>query len=293
MKRILIAVILLFAIASLFTIDFEDYLYYSSCSEPVGYKIGEIDPAFEVSKDDLRIYSENAAKIWNDEWNGKLLQYDPFAELSINLVFDERQELTSKINLSKNELEKNNKAIELQINEYEREIARLEQRINVLNEEIEYWNKNGGAPEDVYNELIKEQSDVLNEIERINTKAYELDSKTTNYNYEVANLNDNVADFNNLLEAKPEEGLYMPAEQRIEVYIVNNELTLTHTIAHEFGHALGIEHVEDSASLMYATVSNAIELSEKDKVALIEVCRTKNRLKEAFSNFARFYNLQK
>lgn len=290
MKRILLVVLLCILGVSLTTINYDNILYYSLCEEPLRYRIGDIDPKFSVTKEELRITSENAAKIWNDAWGKNLLVYDPLAELSINLVYDERQELTSKINSTKTELEKNNQTIEIQIKEYEAELARLEQRIEELNDEIDYWNNNGGAPEDVYSELIQEQESLREEIRSINQSAQELNDKTAEFNSEVDDLNNKVSNFNNLLDSKPEEGLYIPTENKIEVYIVNNDETLKHTIAHEFGHAIGLEHVEDPESLMFETVSNATKLSEKDKEELDNVCRERNRIRETIDRFSTFYS---
>lgn len=290
MKRILLVVLLCILGASLTTINYDNILYYSLCEEPLSYRIGNIDPKFSVTKEELRITSENAAKIWNDAWGKNLLVYDPLAELSINLVYDERQELTSKINSTKTELEKNNQTIEIQIKEYEAELARLEQRIEELNDEIDYWNNNGGAPEDVYSELIQEQESLREEIRSINQSAQELNDKTAKFNSEVDDLNNRVSNFNNLLDSKPEEGLYIPTENKIEVYIVNNDETLKHTIAHEFGHAIGLEHVEDPESLMFETVSNATKLSEKDKEELDNVCRERNRIRETIDRLSTFYS---
>lgn len=292
MKRILLIFLLVVIGIFLYAQNYTNVFYYSRCEEPIKYRIGEIDPQFNITKEKLRTTTEEATKIWNEEWGMDLLVYDATAELSVNLVYDERQELTSKITSTKNVLEKDNRTIEVQIREYEAELQRLEQRVAELNTEIAYWNNNGGAPEDVYSELIREQNSLSDEIRIINKRAQELNNTTMEYNSEVENLNDKVSDFNSLLDAKPEEGLYIPTENRIEVYIVNNDETLKHTIAHEFGHAIGIEHVEDPESLMYATVSNAVKLSDKDKEGLAEACRVRNRLEETFTRFKTLYSQQ-
>lgn len=290
MKRILLVSVLVTVAVLLAVQDYKSILYYSYCDTPIRYRIGSIDSKFSLTAEELRNTAEEAAKIWNNAWDKDLLMYDPYAELSINLVFDERQELTSKINSTKDVLEQNNKTIEAQINIYEMELTRLEERIEELNEEIEYWNDNGGAPEDIYKKIVKEQENLQEEIRATNIKAQELNNKTTEYNTEVENLNSKVSDFNNLLEAKPEEGLYIPAENKIEIYILNDTETLKHTVAHEFGHALGIEHVEDPKSLMFATVSNAVKLSDKDMAGLNEVCRERNRVEEIFTKLSTLYS---
>ncbi len=290
MKRILLVFVLVTTGALLAAQDYKSILYYSYCDEPIRYRIDSIDSKFSVTKEDFMATAEKAAKIWNDAWNTELLIYDPTAELSLNLVYDERQELTSKINSTKSNLEQNNKNIEAQIDEYEMELIKLEERIEELNKEVEYWNNNGGAPEDVYKKLVNEQDKLWEQTRVTNIKAQELNHKTTEYNSEVENLNNKVSDFNNLLDAKPEEGLYIPTENKIEIYIVNDAETLKHTVAHEFGHAIGIEHVEDPESLMFATVSNAVKLSDKDMEGLNEVCRERNRVEEIFTKLSTLYS---
>ena len=50
---------------------------------------------------------------------------------------------------------------------------------------------------------------------------------------------------------KPEEGIYDPANQRIEVYFNINRSEMVHTIAHEFGHALDLPHNDNRLSIMF------------------------------------------
>lgn len=251
-------------------------MYYSPCDTPLPYRIGDIDTRFQISHEDLQNDIDEAGTIWSRERNTPLFVYDPKAELNINLVYDSRQFLTSQINQMEGNLNTGKGTIESRIQEYEQLSAQFKQKVADLNSEIESWNTKGGAPPDVYSKLIQEQSDLKAQAEQLNTLAKSVNRSADNYNAQVGQLNQTIQTFNTELHQKPEEGLYNGKDKRIEIYFNVNRNELIHTLAHEMGHAIGMEHVADPESIMYAFTSRQVTVSADDINELTYVCRKRS-----------------
>ena len=93
------------------------------------------------------------------------------------------------------------------------------------------------------------------------------------YNAQVGQLNKTVDTFSNELARKPEEGIYLGEENKIEIYFNVSKKELVHTIAHELGHSLGISHNEDKEGIMYPYTTEEVKLSAADISSLNQVCK--------------------
>lgn len=62
------------------------------CSAPIKFRIGAVDPRFGLSRVDVQAAIQQAGDLWGTAVHRSLIEYDPKAELAVNLVYDEEQE---------------------------------------------------------------------------------------------------------------------------------------------------------------------------------------------------------
>lgn len=281
------------------------------CTKPIIYYIGDFDQRFGQSKIEFENNLAKASSIWNNAIGKTLLEYSATnpstpdnskSELRINLIYDDRQEVTNKLKVvnstidnSKDSYESLKARFDLLKTKYENQKMNLEtleksyesQKAS-YEKDVAYWNNKGGAPQKVFAELETKRIDLNSQVQKINSASQELNSTVTELNSMVNNLNSLTKDinqkigtFNNIsLTNGPEfqEGQYISDENgnRINIYQYNNYTKLIRVLAHEFGHALNIDHVEDEESIMYPyNLDSALKLSPADIQALQNVCELK------------------
>lgn len=263
------------------------------CSTPIKYRIASIDPKFNLNEDTVLKDISQGANLWNSIYGGNLFEYDPRGDLPIYFVYDKRQELNTQINTLEGSLNESGGSLSRQTQDFKAKVAEYEARVAVYNQEVQKWNQQGGAPPQEYERLKSEAESLQAQANELNEIAKSLNLQAKDYNLQVGKLNQTISTFNLELEKRPEEGIYIsqktnlfdPGERRIEIYFVPSRNELIHTIAHEFGHSLGIEHNENPKSIMYSYTSESLLLSKEDKEALKEVCKARSATDVFFQNF--------
>lgn len=265
------------------------YIFESPCERTLEYSIGTIDEEFAISEDTFIEKTQEAAGIWNSYQNHPLLSYNPQADLTVSLIYDERQSLRSQIATLEEELDSEKSDYETKKELYDQLVIDFESDLEALNNEIAAWNAKGGAPSQVYQRLTQEREELQQTAAEINSLAQELNISVSEYNTEVTNLQETISDYNQNLSKTPEEGIYSSAEPKIEIYFYVDENEFIHTVAHEFGHALSLTHLEDNENaIMYPYTTNSTTLNEADKNLLEVYCQQRtyeilfNNLKENF-----------
>ncbi len=251
------------------------HIPYSQCNTPLTYNIGSIDIRFETSTSEVITDVGEAAQLLSSAGDKQLFIYSPTAaaDLTINFIYDERSALSSKVNLLQGTLNQENTSLQQQVSNYESDVRAFENKIAELNSTIARYNSQGGAPQNVLSDLIDEQSRLRSEGDALNARARQLNLASQDYNSKVQNLNQNEQEFNQALEQKPEEGQYNWATKTITIYFANNKSELIHTLAHELGHAIGMNHVTDENAIMYPYSTKNLEVATEDRQQLEMVCR--------------------
>lgn len=257
-------------------------LYYSPCDKPIEYSIGTIDPGFQVTREELIRDAAAAANIWSNTQGKELFRYNPNSEFTINMVYDDRQALTSKISELDNRLKQKQGEIDPQLEDFNRRQDEFIQKVNNLNERIRHWNSQGGAPKEEYDKLVAEQKALQEEGDLLNALARELGQSTREYNLGAQALNKTISEFKEVLVDKPEEGLYEQEgnKRKISIFIDVDKEDFLHTLAHEFGHALGLSHTSNPESIMYPQTNNVLIPSQEEIDELTYICRKRTVFEE-------------
>ena len=282
MKRLLV---LLIASAIIFILGFqnrvvlaktvESIAYHSPCDTPISYRLGSIDSRFEITSADFLDSIRKAETIWSEAFGKTLFSYDPKGKLSISLSYDERQMLNTQISDLDKDIAQKRDEITPGIEDYKKRSLEFDSKATKLNQEIIYLNSHGGADPQQYKKLKDEQEALAKEADELNKMAASLNQSTSQYNLRIQELNQTVSQFNEELKYRPEEGIYIFDEngRRIIIYFYVSKDELVHTLAHEMGHALGIDHIENPSSIMYPRTTEVVSLSNDDLAALNEACR--------------------
>ncbi|MFA6394230.1 MAG: matrixin family metalloprotease [Patescibacteria group bacterium] len=287
------------------TVYYRDFLfhYYQTasslivepCRQTITYRVSLSDSRFGISEERLRQAIGEAAEIWNEAAGRKLFNYEENGNLLISLVYDNRQaaadeqkDLNSKVeskesfyNLlkssydraqtryeaEKNKYEASRSRYAAEVQSYENAIRSLNGRGNITSEERNKYNAERDRLNAAADSLNKESASLKAQVDIINGQARDL-------NQLARELGLDIKDFNSIGEELGEfqEGVYQAngLDKQITIYQFDNYEVLVRVLAHELGHSLDLEHVNDPDAIMYKINQGEDKILKEDDLKELE-----------------------
>ncbi|MDR2860983.1 MAG: matrixin family metalloprotease [Syntrophobacterales bacterium] len=273
--------------------------YSGPCGKVVTYRIGEVDGRFGISRSEFSRLVKKAAEVWSVPFSADLIQETSNGRILIEMVYDHRQDASGKMQRigadAKEDLktykglkdrhDKLQKEHAREKGKWEQDAAEYRRRLQVYREEKVASLHRGRVSEETLKHLEREHA-ALNamrdELQKRQGELKELAAKKDELIPQMQGVaerhHDNASSYRKESERLGGEygkGVYHRWDKSITLYQYHNKDNLVQLIAHEFGHTLGIRHINDPNALMYPydTGRKIEKLSPADIAALKAKCK--------------------
>ncbi len=310
MRKVVIIAIILVIVLSLGVfyvfMRYGDYKNISLSTNPcktVQYKIGQVDSEFQLNKQEFRNITESAVKEWESKINVDLFQYDPQANFSINLQYNEENtnftgsidtttnsDSNSKIEQWKRRRDKLNKNYEMITKKLKNLKEEYNNRTRKYNQQLEKLEQQQEFDQQKYQQLQQEKKKLDQIKQSINTqkqKAKKIANKIKSLQKQITKKQQQSKENGRVTFKQKYGNTENFREKNIDKNIVFNNYrdfnSLKLKLMHHLGHKLGVEHAtENRKSIMYpeqgSQLLSNLTLTQEDVELLTNSCSSKFKL---------------
>ena len=268
------------------------------CSAPITYSIGYIDPRFDIPEQTLTDELKTAEAVWEDAGRRDLFEFTRSSgDIAVNFVYDSRQAAIDKLKamgIRTDYTKASYEALKARYGELstlvDAELARNAVRLAaykreeaMFNARMRRFNQNGGKAAEgrrleAKRMALTRQFDGVKALEdATNAHIDTLNALATTLNQIIVQLNLNVTQYNRAGASMGsfEAGLYQTAwgMQAINIYEYSSRVRLSRLLAHEMGHGLMLDHVQDPNAVMFRLIlGDTTKAADTDIAQLNGVC---------------------
>lgn len=258
------------------------------CQTPVLWRIGSLDPAFDLTAEQAEQVAHEAAQLWNTALNREIFRYDSLDGFAIDFEHNGHQQRLLQQALQKSRLYQTSKRSDIRDETLQQQQQRLMQRSMAYQQEknqldsdmaaLEMHFRNAGQQDQF---AYQQQQASLKQ--RQQQLAYEKTALEQQYD-QLAREKDyrnSMKQQQSTITPKQQSGAelefgemeFEDGQRSMTILAYHNSADLRQTIAHQFGHALGLGHNTNKASVMADMFNPAnTDLSSTDIRYLKDQC---------------------
>lgn len=250
-----------------------------NCNLPITWRLNSVDPRFLLEHDTVLQALRNGANWWNSKSAVPVFAESPQG-FAIDLVYDDRQQqlkVFSRVNNNvaryDDEIKQQSELVEGLQQEFSAQHQQYQSAAEQLSREIQQYNQQPTSEDDA-TQLNQRKN-------QLQQQWSTLEQQQNFVNQQIEFLQRLVTERNRLLEEAPAPVLHAKVglltqqgnNRHMEIFAFTDLSELTQTAAHEFGHALGLEHLPESDTVMHEQLSPGLDrLTDQDIAAMVAAC---------------------